>query len=426
MADAASRGIRPVAEVETSAKSRGLPRPSQRHPEPARGSETGEKLRVAIDARRLGNAESGIGNYTLNLVRRLALEENLELVLVRNGRRWPEISGASPVEEISVPFPLDSPLTPVALGYYLRGRRFDVFHSPFELTPRGLTRPLVVTIHDINWIVNPSYNSNNFFMRRAGGFFYRNSLIAAMNNAARIIAISNATRNAIIEFAPWHEAKIRVVYNGIDRTRIFPMDREATTRVLHGWIDPASPFVLTVGQGSPYKNHYCAVRGFLQAFRDRPEYRMILVRRASGADRALDRLLASPQAKTQVRTLPYVTPELLNALYNQARIVLHPSYYEGFGLPLVEAMAAGVPVVTSTVSSMPEVVGPAAVLVSPADVDAIAGALRRLDQDELLRERLITAGHERLGLFDWAETVKSTLKIYRDVVRRPATSATAL
>ena len=319
MADAASRGIRPVAEVETSAKSRGLPRPSQRHPEPARGSETGEKLRVAIDARRLGNAESGIGNYTLNLVRRLALEEKLELVLVRNGRRWPEISGASPVEEISVPFPLDSPLTPVALGYYLRGRRFDVFHSPFELTPRGLTRPLVVTIHDINWIVNPSYNSNNFFMRRAEAFLPQQSYRGHEQRGAHHRDLEHhAERDHRVRALARGEDSL--VYNGIDRTRIFPMDREPRHRVLHGWIDPASPFVLTVGQGSPYKNHYCAVRGFLQAFRDRPEYRMILVRRASGADRALDRLLASPQAKTQVRTLPYVTPELLNALYNQARL----------------------------------------------------------------------------------------------------------
>ena len=280
-----------------------------------------------------------------------------------------------------------------------RGRRFDVFHSPFEFTPRGLTRPLVVTIHDINWIVNPSYNSNNFFMRRAGGFFYRNSLIAAMNNAARIIAISNATRNAIIEFAPWHEKKIRVVYNGIDRTRIFPLDGEAATRALHGWIDPAS--LRPHGRpGLPIQEP------FLRRARLSPGVpRSARVPDDSGApglggDWALDRLLASPQATAQIRTLPYVTTELLNALYNRARIVLHPSYYEGFGLPLVEAMAAGVPVVTSTVSSMPEIVGPAAVLVSPADVDAIAGALRRLDQDELLRERLIAAGHEQLGRFD--------------------------
>ena len=118
--------------------------------------------------------------------------------------------------------------------------------------------------------------------------------------------------------------------------------------------------------------------------------------------------------------MQYVTPAVLNALYNQARIVLHPSYYEGFGLPLVEAMAAGVPLVTSSVSSMPEVVGPAALLVSPGDSGAIARALRTLDEDEALRDRLIAAGRQRLGRFDWTETARATLEVYREVARTEA------
>ncbi len=257
-------------------------------------------------------------------------------------------------------------------------------------------------------------------MRLAGGFFFRSSLVLSMQEASRIIAISNATRKAIVEYAPWHEPKIRVVSNGIDRNRVFPLEKEAARRALEHLIDAANPFVLTVGQGSPYKNHFNAVRGFLQAFRDRPEYRMILVRRPLGSDKALDRLLRSQQGRAQVLTLPYVTPEVLNALYNRARIVLHPSYYEGFGLPLVEAMAVGVPLVTSSVSSMPEVVGPAALVVSPADCDAIARALSALDKDEVLRERLIAAGRQRLALFDWAECARATLEVYRDVARGAA------
>lgn len=390
-------------------------------PEPARRPKSRETLRVAIDARKLTDAESGIGSYTRNLVRSLLEEdEDLELLLVHNGQRRQEPSEDPRVWEAYVPFPLDSPLTPLILGYFLRRRRFDLFHSPFDLTPRGLTQPLVVTIHDINWIVNPAYNSHNPFMRWAGGLHYRSGLIASMNAASRIIAISNATRNAIVEHAPWHEPKIRVVYNGVDRNRIFRMDKDAAGRAVEHLVGATTPFVLTVGQGSPYKNHSNAVRGFLQAFRDRPEYRMILVRRSAGADRALERLLRSPQARAQVLTLPYVSPEVLNALYNRARIVLHPSYYEGFGLPLVEAMATGVPLVTSSLSSMPEVVGPAALLVSPANCDAIANALSALDKDEVLRERLIAAGYQRLALFDWASSAKATLEIYREVAQGAA------
>ncbi len=375
---------------------------------------TGDRLRVAIDARKWTGEESGVGNYTQKLVQGLRAEDpSLALVLLRNARRRTPIEDLS-AEEIAVPFPHDSPLTPLALRYFLRGRRFDVFHSPYELAPRGLARPLVVTVHDVNWVVNPAYNSNNAFMRRAGGFFYRNAVRTAIDDAARVIAISNATRNAILEFAPWHEPKIRVVYHGVDRKRISPAGKESAAQTLANLIDPATPFVLIVGQGSPYKNHFHAVRGFLRAFRDRPDYRLVLVRRPLASDRDLDRLLETPQARAQVIRLPYVPREVLNALYDRARILLHPSYYEGFGLPLVEAMASGLPIVTSIVSAMPEIAGPAAVLVSPAEEEAIAGALMRLDQDEILREKLIAAGRQRLEMFDWEATVRATLEIYRE------------
>jgi glycosyltransferase involved in cell wall biosynthesis len=410
-----------MAEPERIEPLASLTEPTSLRPDTAPRQENRETLRIAIDARKLTEVETGIGSYTLNLVKGLLREdEDLELLLIHNGRRQHELFDSPRVEKVRVPFSAYSPLTPLTLGYFLRRLRFDVFHSPFDLVPRGLTQPLVVTVHDINWIINPAYNSYNSFMRLAGGFFFRSSLVLSMQEASRIIAISNATRKAIVEYAPWHEPKIRVVYNGIDRKRVFPLEKEAARRALEHLIEPDNPFVLTVGQGSPYKNHLNAVRGFLQAFRDRPEYRMILVRRPQGSDKALDRLLRSPQARAQVLALPYVTPEVLNALYNRARIVLHPSYYEGFGLPLVEAMSVGVPLVTSSISSMPEVVGPAALLVSPADCDAIAGALLALDKDQILRERLIAAGRQRLALFDWAECARATLEIYRDVVPRAA------
>jgi glycosyltransferase involved in cell wall biosynthesis len=237
-----------------------------------------------------------------------------------------------------------------------------------------------------------------------------------MQEASRLLAVSYATRHAILEYAPWHEAKIRVVSHGIDRQQFYPVDKEVAYRTLAPMVAPCTPFVLTVGQGVPYKNHLHAVRGFLEAFGDRPAYRMVLVRRVVRQDPALDAVLRSPQGKTQVRVLPYVTPDILNALYNTARIVLHPSYYEGFGFPLLEAMATGTPLVTSDLSAMPEVAGPAALLVSPVDVRAIAAALVTLDRDEALRDRLIAAGHQRLDRFSWRTCAQATLAVYRELV----------
>src|SRR5262245_50722476 len=251
-----------AADPQAIEPSSGSARPSVLRPDLAPRPETRQKLRIAIDARNVQSVESGVGNHTLNLVNGILSEDpDLELLLLRNGRRKGKLFELPRVEEIHVPFPLNSPLTPLFLGRFLRGQRFDLYHSPDHLVPLGFSRPMVVTFHDINWIINARYNSYNPFMRWAASIHYRNGLIAAMNRARRIIVISNATRNAILEFAPWHEHKIRLVYNGVDRKRIFPMDKTEAGRILEPVIRPESPFVLTVGQGSPYKNHFNAVSG---------------------------------------------------------------------------------------------------------------------------------------------------------------------
>jgi glycosyltransferase involved in cell wall biosynthesis len=237
-----------------------------------------------------------------------------------------------------------------------------------------------------------------------------------MQEASRIVTVSHATQRAILEYAPWHAAKLCVTYNGCNPTRVYPLDKDVAFRVLAPLIPPGTPFALTVGQGAPYKNHLNAVRGFLAAFAERHDYRMILVRRVVGQDKVLDALLRNPRVQARVLTLPYVTPAILNALYNAARIVLHPSYYEGFGLPLLEAMVVGTPIVTSNISAMPEVAGPAALLVNPADAQAIAEALRRLEDDEALRERLIAEGYKRLQRFSWSQCAQATLDVYRALV----------
>jgi glycosyltransferase involved in cell wall biosynthesis len=374
-------------------------------------------MRIAIDVRKLTQADSGCGSYTLNLVQALLAEDqDIELVLICNARRGQGRVRDPRVTEVLFPFPPISPFTRRALGPFLRKLQFDVFHSPFESIPLGLHVPRVVTVHDINWILNPHYNSTRPLFRLVLGTYYRASLLTAMGEANRILAISHGTRRAIIEHAPWHEAKLRVTYNGIDHRRVYPLDTDSAYRTIAHFMPTGTPFVLTVGQGTPYKNHLNAVRGFMEAFGDRSDYRMVLVRRFSGLDRELDELLRSPRVQERVLTLPYVTPDVLNALYNAARIVLHPSYNEGFGLPLIEAMAVGTPVVTSNISVMPEVVGPAALLVSPADFRAIAKALRTLDCDEALRARLIDEGRKRLALFSWSNCAKATLDVYRELV----------
>src|SRR5262249_61612284 len=137
---------------------------------------------------------------------------------------------------------------------------------------------------------------------------------------------SIARPSAISEPSPPNAPKFRRTPNASPPRRLAPPSDEEARRALAAVVDAPGPYVLTVGQGTPYKNHYNAVRGFLRAFGGRAEYRMILVRRDEEPDRALARLLQTPAARAQVRVLAHVAPDVLNALYRTARIVLHPSY----------------------------------------------------------------------------------------------------
>ena len=319
------------------------------------------------------------------------------------------------VSEVIFPFPPISPFTRHLLPSWLRGRRFDLFHSTCDISPRGLRQPLVSTIHDINWIINKRYNSFSWLYQQVVGTFYKVNLDATMRDAARILTVSNASRRGIVEYAPWYENKVRVTHNGIDREHLFPMARGDAFAAISDIMPPDTPFVFTVGHGSPHKNHYHAVLAFLEAFADRPDYRMVLLRRLPYGDHKLKALLQTPAARGRVMLQPHVSQEQLNALYNAARIFLHPSYFEGFGIPLLEAMATDTPVVTSSISAMPEVAGDAAVLASPADPHALAAALVQVDQDEPLRRKLVAAGHKRLEKFTWNSTARATLQAYREV-----------
>ena len=381
-------------------------------------------MRIALDARYLTGKGSGIGNYTLNLARAmLRLDPELELLMVHRGGAGQRIEDPR-VERVVFPFHPLLPTTRLALGHFMRGRRFDLFHSTCDMSPGGVPRPLVATVHDINWIVNPAYNSDSHLSRLFLGAYYKLNLDATMRDASRILTVSHSSRRAIVEYSPWYEPKLRVTYNGLDPETIQQLDPDQAFAAIRHVVPPGTPFVLTLGHTSPHKNHPNAIRAFLEAFAHRPDYRMILVRRLSERDRKLQQLLQTPEGKQKVIVLPHVSGEVINALYCAARIYFHPSYYEGFGIPLLEAMAAGTPVVTSSISAMPEVAGDAALLASPADVSALAAALQRVDQEQPLRQQLVEAGRKRVRQFTWSSTARATLEVYRELVGSPTGQGT--
>jgi alpha-1,3-rhamnosyl/mannosyltransferase len=271
-----------------------------------------------------------------------------------------------------------------------------------------------VTLHDLMWVEARRLASGFLPERLVNAAWYTANIGRAVRGARRIISISEATRTAIERVYPGHASKVRVVSHGVDRARI-DAKQAAPRSALEKLLEPDVPFSVCVGQGSPYKNHQRIVEAFVRAFGS-TGHRLVLVRRFSRRDRRLSKLLEQPAVKRCVTVLPYVDHEVLLALFLNARMLIFASLYEGFGLPALEAMHLGVPLVGSTTPAIREVVGDAGLLADPESVEEIADKMRLLHSDEALRQRLIDAGHARAAAFTWQKAAERTLAVYREAL----------
>jgi glycosyltransferase involved in cell wall biosynthesis len=212
---------------------------------------------------------------------------------------------------------------------------------------------------------------------------------------------------------------VEVIYNALDERLASPPTPEETGRVRDRFL-LTSPFVLYTGNIKPHKN----VDRLIEAFsilrrRGFEDVKLLIIGDEISKYQNLRRLVHRFQLHQQVRFLGFVPDATLAALYRLASVFVFPSLYEGFGLPPLEAMAAGAPVITSNVSSLPEVVGDAALLIDPLDAGAIADAMARVLTDAALRASLIARGHMRVKAFSWTRSVARIRQVYEELVRAP-------
>jgi glycosyltransferase involved in cell wall biosynthesis len=379
-------------------------------------------MHVMLDARYLdarpGNTygSGGIAKYVLTLVEgMLRTDPDLRLRLLVPPGRAHRVADDPRVEDVVVDMTPQSLQTLFWLPRRVPWDGVDLFHAPANVLPRGLPCPAVTTVHDVMWIVDPSLCASFLPKRLASGFYYRLGIGEALRASARILTISEASRDAIAGIAPDRRDAIRVVRHGADPF-FRPVPIEEATRRTAGSVPPGTRFALVIGQSSPYKNHRRAVEAFLDAFGPDEAFKLVLVRRFTRVDFEMTALLGRPEVRRRVILVPQVDREFLRDLYVRASIFLFPSLCEGFGLPLLEAMGCGCPVVTSGIGATAEVTGDAAVHVDPTRTASIAQGLRRLADDADLRERLRARGLERAAAFSWDEAVRRTLEVYREAI----------
>jgi glycosyltransferase involved in cell wall biosynthesis len=295
----------------------------------------------------------------------------------------------------------------------------DLFHAPANILPAGLTMPTVTTIHDLMWLEHPEWCSPGLLhpVRKA---FFAGGIRRALRRSTAIAAISDATATAIRRHFPDAEMRTHVTLSGVSED-FAPVQRNAGVLADCG-LDPERRYILVVGQYAPYKNHDGAIRAFAAACKTIGDIDLVLVQRQGPSSAALLKLARQLGMGDRVRlTGPVERAELIQ-LYSSAEFLLHPSLCEGFGNPLLEAMACDCPVITSSISAMPEVAGGTALLADPHNTDDLARQIIKVLGDDGLANDLRRRGRARGKEMRWERFAEANLSIYRRVLDKQQAS----
>jgi glycosyltransferase involved in cell wall biosynthesis len=367
-------------------------------------------MRVAIDARKLH--DFGIGTYIRNLLKQLArLDSDTEYVLLTRQEDLAVAAQLGPnFRSVLEPSPNYSIQEQFHVPWVLMRERPDVFHAPHYILPTGVRAHSVVTIHDCIHLMFPQYLPN-----RVAYAYARMAMWSAARRSDCILTVSQASKRDILHFFSVPPEKIEVIYNAIDeRFRLEP-NEDAVTRVRERYqLDQR--FVLYVGNIKPHKNLVRLIEAFAALRQGEfDDLKLLIIGDEISKLPALRRAVHSLKLHKHVRFLGYQPDDTLAILYRLASVFVFPSLYEGFGLPPLEAMASGTPVVTSNVSSLPEVTGDAAVLVDPHDVASIEHGMRRVLTDPELAADMRRRGLIRAREFSWERSVARILGVYQKV-----------
>jgi len=367
-------------------------------------------VRIGIDARLIAYRRGGISNYTRHLLSALAdLDPETDYRVLRHRRDRTRREAGANFRRATMWTPCHHRLERWALGVEIAPLRLDLLHSPDFIPPAFGACRFVITVHDLNFLYYPQ------FLTAESRRYYNDQIAWAVARADHILAVSETTRADLIRLLGVPSEKVTVTYEGV-LPAFRPLPPAVVQETLSRYnLHPG--YVLFVGTLEPRKN----LPGLLRAYRillDRREVSvpLVIVGSRGWLYEEIDRQVETLRLQEHLRFLPDTPDADLPALYNGAALLAMPSFYEGFGLPVLEAMACGTPVLISDRGSLPEVAGAAAVIVNPDDPEDIATGLARGLSDPDLRARLRADGPAHAARFTWKETARRTLEVYRRAV----------
>lgn len=376
-------------------------------------------MRIGIDCRTILDPEhgeaAGVGHYTYNLVENLLSidQKNRYILFFDRGVGDAGHFKKKNSEIRFFPFAQYKKFLPVAYSHFLVAgfiarEKLDVFHSPASTIPLAYGKNAVVTIHDLAIYHEPAWFPRQIFATRI-------SVPKSLAHAKKIIAVSKHTKEDLIKFLKIPKEKIAVVLNGVEKRKdldlIDPTDRQKIKEKFKIKQD----FILFIGTIQPRKN----IKGLVLAF-DRlrrgeifEKFQLVIAGKKGWDFEEVFEVIKEKKLSRKVIFTDWVTREDKIRLLNAASCFCFPSFYEGFGLSILEAFQQGTPVITSNITSMPEVAGDAAVLINPYSVDELSCALEKVLTDKSLRQKLIEKGYKQVKKFSWEKCARETLEVYK-------------
>lgn len=381
-------------------------------------------MRIALDGNIILERQDGVSRYTYNLAQALAstvMAQDELYVLYEPGaslehqrlerlaklpgirlRPAPELAGAT---------------ASLNLSRTLKSVGAEVYHSPYNFFGGFTNLPTVVTLHELGMADAGGTRPGGWIGRLSQ--FTQQAQLALLRRADAIICVSESLRRDLLGLIDLNPTKIHVIYNGVDHSHFHPRYRpEARQRAAHLLgIEP--PYILALASDEPRKN----LRTLLHAYARLPEETPKLVLAGAGkwGRGPIYDMVKEAGIEARVRFTGYVPESILPDLYSGARCFVFPSLYEGFGLPVLEAMSCGAPVVTGNRTSLPEVAGSGAVLVDPTNVAQMAEAMNRIVSNKAFRDDLRAKALGQASQFSWERTATKTREVYEAVIPKAIT-----
>ena len=373
-------------------------------------------MHIGIDAHAIGAQQGGNETYIRNLIAALAeLDHTHQYTLYFStasaAEDWRNRYANFAVRLLPPPTPLVR--VPLALALELRRRPVDVLHVQYTAPP-FCPAPVVTTIHDLAFEHLPET-----FTRR-GKAQLRLTVRRTARQAAHILTVSEFSRQDILKTYGLPPDKVTVTHNGCEAHFTPQPASEHETEAIKQKFGIARDYLLAVGSLQPRKNLVRLLRAYAQLREQQPSFQLqlVLVGRQLWLYQEILREIRQQNFAADVIVTGYANDEDLPALYRSAVALVYPSLFEGFGLPPLEAMACGTPVITSNSSSLPEVVGDAALLVNPYEESELAQAMWRITNNTALRSQLSQAGRQQAKRFTWSAAAEKTLRTYQTVIRQ--------